>query len=70
MFRSISCSLLNTNLNSSNFLEKNISGQEEKDAKPLPRINKHSIFWIVASLGLTYYVEFFQNLKDNDDIKR
>lgn len=70
MFRSISCPLLNTNLNSSNFLEKNISGQEEKDAKPLPRINKHSIFWIVASLGLTYYVEFFQNLKDNDDIKR
>lgn len=51
-------------------LEKNISGQEEKDVKPLPRINKHSVFWIVASLGLTYYVEFFQNLRDNDEIKR
>lgn len=70
MFTSISCSLLHTNLNSSNFLDKNISGQEEKDAKPLPRINKHSVFWIVASLGLTYYVDFFQNLTDNDDIKR
>lgn len=67
----IHCSRLYTNLISSNsFLENTISGQEEKDAKPLPRINKHSVFWIAACVGLTYYVEFFQNLKDNDDIKR
>lgn len=47
-----------------------VSGQEEKDAKPLPRINKHSIFWIVASIGVTYYVDFFRNILENDDIKR
>lgn len=47
-----------------------VSGQEEKDAKPLPRINKHSIFWIVASIGVTYYVDFLRNILDNDDIKR
>ncbi|GAA6222295.1 transmembrane protein 128 [Lates japonicus] len=43
--------------------------QEEKDAKPLPRINKHSIFWIVASIGMTYYVDFLRNIMENDDIK-
>ncbi|XP_037632654.1 transmembrane protein 128 isoform X1 [Sebastes umbrosus] len=43
--------------------------QEEKDAKPLPRINRHSIFWIVASIGVTYYVDFLHNIMDNDDIK-
>lgn len=52
------------------FLVYNLSGQEEKDAKPLPRINKHSIFWIVASIGLTYYVDFLRNIMENDDIKR
>lgn len=43
--------------------------KEEKDTKPLPRINKHSIFWIVASIGITYYVDFFRNIMENDDIK-
>ncbi|XP_018555836.1 transmembrane protein 128 [Lates calcarifer] len=43
--------------------------QEEKDAKPLPRINRHSIFWIVASIGMTYYVDFLHNIMENDDIK-
>ncbi|KAM8915660.1 transmembrane protein 128 isoform 2-T2 [Spinachia spinachia] len=43
--------------------------QEEKDSKPLPRINRHSIFWIVASVGVTYYVDFFHNIMENDDIK-
>lgn len=46
------------------------SGQKEKDAKPLPRINRHSIFWIVASVGVTYYVDFFHNIIENEDIKR
>ncbi|AWP03224.1 Transmembrane protein 128 [Scophthalmus maximus] len=43
--------------------------QEEKDAKPLPRLNRHSIFWIVASIGVTYYVDFLRNIMENDDIK-
>nr|XP_020448165.1 transmembrane protein 128 isoform X2 [Monopterus albus] len=43
--------------------------QEEKDAKPLPRINRHTIFWIVASVGVTYYVDFLYNIMENNDIK-
>ncbi|XP_063045653.1 transmembrane protein 128 [Engraulis encrasicolus] len=43
--------------------------KEEKDAKPLPRINKHSVFWILASVGLTYYVNFFNVVLENTDIK-
>ncbi|XP_071350345.1 transmembrane protein 128 [Trachinotus anak] len=43
--------------------------QEEKDVKPLPRINRHSIFWIMASVGVTYYVDFLRNIMENDDIK-
>ncbi|KAF1391324.1 hypothetical protein PFLUV_G00040940 [Perca fluviatilis] len=43
--------------------------QEEKDAKPLPRINRHSIFWIVSSMGVTYYVDFLRNIIENNDIK-
>ncbi|XP_049430671.1 transmembrane protein 128 isoform X2 [Epinephelus fuscoguttatus] len=43
--------------------------QEEKDAKPLPRINRHSVFWIMASIGVTYYVDFLRNIMENDDIK-
>ncbi|XP_019942098.1 transmembrane protein 128 [Paralichthys olivaceus] len=42
---------------------------EEKDAKPLPRINRHSVFWIVASMAVTYYVNFIQNIMENDNIK-
>ncbi|KAM6946640.1 transmembrane protein 128 isoform 1-T1 [Lycodopsis pacificus] len=43
--------------------------REEKDAKPLPRINRHSVFWLVASIGVTYYVDFLHNIMENDDIK-
>lgn len=48
----------------------NLSGQEEKEVKPLPRINKHSVFWIVASVVVTYYVDFLRHIMENDDIKR
>ncbi|KAF6731851.1 Transmembrane protein 128 [Oryzias melastigma] len=44
--------------------------QEEKDLKPLPRINKHSVFWIAASAGVTYYVDFFHVVLESDEIKR
>ncbi|XP_017285440.1 transmembrane protein 128 [Kryptolebias marmoratus] len=43
--------------------------QDEKDVKPLPRINKHSVFWIVASVAVTYYSDFFHVIMENDDIK-
>ena len=39
----------------------------KKDAKPLPRIN---VFWVVASLAVTYYVEILHNIMENDNIKR
>ncbi|KAG7494513.1 hypothetical protein JOB18_031954 [Solea senegalensis] len=42
---------------------------EEKDFKPLPRVNRHTVFWIMASVGVTYYVDFFRNIIENDDIK-
>ncbi|XP_061640900.1 transmembrane protein 128 isoform X1 [Phyllopteryx taeniolatus] len=41
----------------------------EKDVRPLPRINKHSVFWIVASISVTYYVDFFRVIIVNNDIK-
>ncbi|XP_048827727.1 transmembrane protein 128 [Brienomyrus brachyistius] len=42
---------------------------EDKDAKPLPRFNRHSIFWIVASIGLTYYTDFVSVLMKDENIK-
>lgn len=47
-----------------------LSGQDEKDLKPLPRINKHSVFWIVASIVVTYYTDFLRVTMENDDVKR
>ncbi|EHB07118.1 Transmembrane protein 128 [Heterocephalus glaber] len=46
------------------------TGQEssttfEKKEKPLPRLNIHSGFWILASIIVTYYVDFFKTLKEN-----
>ncbi|XP_054640731.1 transmembrane protein 128 [Dunckerocampus dactyliophorus] len=41
---------------------------EEKGARPLPRINKHSVFWIVVSITVTYYVDFFRNIIENESI--
>ncbi|XP_013886422.1 transmembrane protein 128 [Austrofundulus limnaeus] len=43
--------------------------QEDKDVKPLPRINKHSVFWIVSSVAVTYYADFFHVIMENDEIK-
>ncbi|XP_077159815.1 transmembrane protein 128 [Paroedura picta] len=36
----------------------------EKKEKPPPRLNVHSAFWIVASVAVTYYVEFFRAVKE------
>ncbi|KFO25757.1 transmembrane protein 128 isoform X2 [Fukomys damarensis] len=37
----------------------------ETKEKPLPRLNIHSGFWILASIIVTYYVDFFKTLKEN-----
>ncbi|XP_002709398.2 transmembrane protein 128 isoform X1 [Oryctolagus cuniculus] len=37
----------------------------EKKEKPLPRLNLHSGFWILASIAVTYYVDFFKTLREN-----
>ncbi|KAJ8382285.1 hypothetical protein SKAU_G00030630 [Synaphobranchus kaupii] len=42
---------------------------EEKEVKPLPRINRHSVFWMVAAIGLTYYLDFFTVIMVDDGIK-
>ncbi|KAL6475882.1 hypothetical protein MHYP_G00143810 [Metynnis hypsauchen] len=42
---------------------------KEAESKPLPRVNRHSVFWILASVGLTYYVDFFNVILENGDIK-
>uniref|UniRef100_A0A4W5NUX7 Transmembrane protein 128 n=1 Tax=Hucho hucho TaxID=62062 RepID=A0A4W5NUX7_9TELE len=49
--------------------DSNETSQEEKDAKPLPRINCHSVFWIVASVGLTYYFDFLHVITENGFIR-
>ncbi|XP_062991710.1 transmembrane protein 128 [Elgaria multicarinata webbii] len=36
----------------------------EKKEKPLPRLNIHSAFWILASIATTYYVEFFKTINE------
>ncbi|XP_005319026.2 transmembrane protein 128 [Ictidomys tridecemlineatus] len=41
------------------------SATVEKKEKPLPRLNIHSGFWILASIVVTYYVDFFKTLKEN-----
>ncbi|XP_007529276.1 transmembrane protein 128 isoform X2 [Erinaceus europaeus] len=46
------------------------AGQEtsvsvEKKEKPLPRLNIHSGFWILASIAVTYYVDFFKTVQEN-----
>ncbi|XP_072435174.1 transmembrane protein 128 [Chiloscyllium punctatum] len=40
-----------------------IQDEEKKKEKPLPRFNMHSVFWILASIAVTYYVEFFSTIK-------
>ncbi|KAJ0069130.1 hypothetical protein NL108_018523, partial [Boleophthalmus pectinirostris] len=39
-------------------------------SQPLPRVNRHSVFWIVASVLITYYIDFFPELLHSDVINR
>ncbi|NXY84548.1 TM128 protein, partial [Alcedo cyanopectus] len=36
--------------------------------KPLSRLNIHSAFWIVASIAVTYYFDFFRSVTNQADI--
>ncbi|XP_054059626.1 transmembrane protein 128 [Rissa tridactyla] len=36
----------------------------EKKRKPLSRLNIHSAFWILASIAVTYYFDFFKTVKE------
>uniref|UniRef100_A0A8C5LUP8 Transmembrane protein 128 n=1 Tax=Leptobrachium leishanense TaxID=445787 RepID=A0A8C5LUP8_9ANUR len=38
--------------------------EEKKKEKPLPRLNVHSVFWILAACSLTYYVDFLHVVQD------
>ncbi|XP_078398077.1 transmembrane protein 128 [Cetorhinus maximus] len=37
--------------------------EKKKEKPPLPRFNMHSLFWILSSIAVTYYVEFFSTIK-------
>ncbi|XP_009082931.1 PREDICTED: transmembrane protein 128 [Acanthisitta chloris] len=46
------------------FLFAGDSTAEEKKMKPLTRLNIHSAFWILASIAVTYYFDFFKTVKE------
>ncbi|KAM9678124.1 transmembrane protein 128 [Trichechus inunguis] len=52
-------------LNSESGPGAEISTAVEKKEKPLPRLNIHSGFWILTSIAVTYYVDFFKTIKEN-----
>ncbi|XP_043087252.1 transmembrane protein 128 [Puntigrus tetrazona] len=49
--------------------DEQMSGPDESvEEKASPRINRHSVFWILASVSLTYYLDFFSVLLHHRDI--
>ncbi|NXI36771.1 TM128 protein, partial [Galbula dea] len=36
----------------------------EKKRKPPTRLNIHSAFWILSSIAVTYYFDFFETVKE------
>ncbi|XP_018423574.1 PREDICTED: transmembrane protein 128 [Nanorana parkeri] len=45
--------------------EADIDDDEKKKQKPLPRINLHSVFWILAAVAVTHYVDFLPVVQGN-----
>jgi len=43
---------------------------EAVELKPSARINRDSVFWLLASVALTYYVDFFSVVLNHTDIHR
>ncbi|XP_003411409.1 transmembrane protein 128 [Loxodonta africana] len=52
-------------LNSEGDARPETSTAVERKEKPLPRLNIHSGFWILTSIAVTYYVDFFKTVKEN-----
>lgn len=46
------------------------SQSESTEQRPFSRINRHSVFWLVASVAVTIYTDFFNILLHNDIINR
>lgn len=42
---------------------------KKKKEKPLPRVNFHSVFWILASAAVTYYTNFFAVIKASEHVQ-
>ncbi|KAE8629371.1 hypothetical protein XENTR_v10000462 [Xenopus tropicalis] len=38
--------------------------EKKKKEKPLPRFNLHSVFWVLAAVALTYFIDFFEVVKE------
>ncbi|MBN3326465.1 TM128 protein, partial [Atractosteus spatula] len=47
----------------------NTPEDDDKKEKPLSRFNRHTLFWILASGALTYYVDFFAVIKEDVHVK-
>lgn len=52
------------------FLFPEESTAVEKKRKPLTRLNIHSAFWILASIAVTYYFDFFETVKESIQANR
>ncbi|XP_065130474.2 transmembrane protein 128 [Paramisgurnus dabryanus] len=48
--------------------EPSVQTEESVKLYKTSRFNRHSVFWIVASLSLTYYVDFFSVVLNSSDI--
>ncbi|XP_052010600.1 transmembrane protein 128 [Xyrauchen texanus] len=48
--------------------EQSVCADEAVDVKSSARINSHSVFWIISSLTITYYVDFFSVIFNSADI--
>ncbi|RXN22224.1 transmembrane protein 128 [Labeo rohita] len=48
--------------------EQSSGPDEAVDVKTPARINRHSVFWIAASVALTYYLDFFTVVLNHSDI--
>ncbi|KAM9329168.1 transmembrane protein 128 [Gastrophryne carolinensis] len=52
-------------LRESDGIEADTGEDEKKKEKPLPRVNVHSVFWILAAVTVTYYVDFLPVVQGN-----
>ncbi|XP_043918536.1 transmembrane protein 128 isoform X2 [Protopterus annectens] len=46
-----------------------IDDDKKKNEKPLPRVNFHSVFWILVSAVVTYYTDFITVIKASEHVQ-